>query len=77
MSSSNRSLAQKFRDKFIDPDTAVLRDAGVIDECGVHTKAGRNLMWSLLFSKEGFRDELVAYIKQAEAVEEKTNKKSS
>ena len=75
MSSSDRSLAQRFRDKFIDPDTAVLRDAGVIDECGVHTKAGRNLMWSLLFSKEGFRDELVAYVKEMDTVQEKSQAK--
>lgn len=76
MTSQVRTLAQKFRDRFLDQDTATLRDAGVIDECGVHTNDGRNLMWSYLFSEDGFRTELAQYVRDEEAKEAAKDKKS-
>lgn len=72
---ATRTLAQRFRDKFLDPDTKVLREAGVIDEAGIHTSDGRNLMWSYLFSE--YKTELAQFVRDEKAKEDaKKNKKS-
>lgn len=70
------SPAQLYRRLRMGPRKRKLLDAGVIDETGVHTQEGRNLLWAVLF--EQFEDELVAAVEahkaDTEAVEKAAKK---
>lgn len=54
------SLAQRFRNLGLPKADRILREAGVLDSSGVHTKAGRNLAWSFLFEK--YKEELADFV---------------
>lgn len=73
MAISDLSPAQLYRRLRLGANKRVLVDAGIIDETGKHTEAGRNLMWAILF--DNFEDELVAAVKDTQEAEPKSKTK--
>lgn len=70
-------LGRKFRNTFLPKNQRVLRRAGILDERGVHTKEGRNLLWSILFQEyEEALVDAVNEIKQDDEDEEKEDSKT-
>lgn len=59
------SLAQTLRNLTLSKNQRVLRKANILDECGVHTREGRNLLWVVLFQE--YEAKLVAAVKTAQA----------
>lgn len=66
--------AQLFRLAKMGSKKRTLLKAGLIDENGVHTQEGRNLLWNILF--EEFEDALVesaeAYLNEKEKAAKKS-----
>ncbi len=68
------TLAQKFRLARMGKAKRTLLEAGLIDETGVHTQEGRNLMWAFLF--ENFEDAMVEIAREQLKEDANTVKKS-
>lgn len=69
------SLAQKVRRLTWSKEKKTLVENGILDENGVHTPEGRNLLWVILF--EEYEAQLVEKIAEAKAAYDTDDKKKS